>query len=275
MTGRNQDATHTFEARGLGVAPFQVVDVDVHAEALGTCDFCGRAIRVYVTLRGTDGREFSVGHDCAERSGDRGILTPRYAARVKRAKAIARDLATHEKVVAGRERLFAAASAVAAEGGVRPPERPVVPSYASLRPRCPLGEWVEAAVLGAPHAAARAIEAADPEFARRCAEAADVFVATSFFKPTLERSAAASILYSAVEMASHCPSVVARAERMRADYDAERTSLAMIEALSNWWGWDVLASAKRTPDASLRERAARLKVEVCEFRERTEFGSGR
>jgi hypothetical protein len=62
---------HAFEAAGLGVAPFRFVRVDrMHT----SCQFCGTGIMYRFFVRGADGREFFVGSDCINRTGDHGLI---------------------------------------------------------------------------------------------------------------------------------------------------------------------------------------------------------
>ena len=83
----NLPMVHAFEAKGLGVAPFEVVDTDVVDEGHGRCAFCGRAIKLYAVIQSTDGNKFMVGWDCAQRTGDKGMILATSAKRKKQVMA--------------------------------------------------------------------------------------------------------------------------------------------------------------------------------------------
>lgn len=106
-------AIHVFEKAGLGKAPFRVlgatysvgpittvingvaIQVGASGQPMGSCDYCGQGIALIVRVRGADGREFNVGCDCAERSGDRGMIVraKREKAKLAREKRHAREAA--------------------------------------------------------------------------------------------------------------------------------------------------------------------------------------
>lgn len=86
---------HVWEFHGIGVAPFRVKGVaslpskslgeanpDAYRAALaglprgfhmGTCEVCGRSITVNFLIVDAQGRRFSVGSSCVNKSGDRGM----------------------------------------------------------------------------------------------------------------------------------------------------------------------------------------------------------
>jgi hypothetical protein len=66
---------HPFEKSGLGTAPFRCVGVQEnvyvvggHAQAGGSCDYCGTGIRWEFLIRSADNRTFKVGCDCVEKT---------------------------------------------------------------------------------------------------------------------------------------------------------------------------------------------------------------
>jgi len=73
QTKYNQnDATiHTFEAAGLGKAPFRLNHVTSEG---GFCQFCGTMIVFRFYIDGTDSRQFYVGSDCVMKTGDNGLM---------------------------------------------------------------------------------------------------------------------------------------------------------------------------------------------------------
>lgn len=84
--GDTCDAVHRFERAGLGKAPFRVKGFGRHVfQAIpgdpscplqpGTsCDYCGTGCMDVANVRGTDGKEFKVGLDCAAKVGDAGLV---------------------------------------------------------------------------------------------------------------------------------------------------------------------------------------------------------
>jgi predicted GNAT family acetyltransferase len=73
------DWVHPFERADLGNAPFHLVGVttkkfqaapDAPVQPGGSCDYCGQAIMYVARVRDSQGKEFNVGLDCAERTGD-------------------------------------------------------------------------------------------------------------------------------------------------------------------------------------------------------------
>jgi len=87
---------HTFEAHGLGKAPFSVVgyysipsaslgehNPTAYNNALaamppefgcGICAFCGAALVHNCLIKSADGKTFSVGSDCVLKTGDMGMI---------------------------------------------------------------------------------------------------------------------------------------------------------------------------------------------------------
>lgn len=65
------DKIHVFEAAGLGLAPFRLVDIwKSHA----TCDYCGTGILWNCIVESADGRQFRVGRECVNKTGDAGMI---------------------------------------------------------------------------------------------------------------------------------------------------------------------------------------------------------
>ena len=78
---------HRFEAAGLGKAPFRCVGVEHRVgpikigefwvgspgQPMGSCNFCGQSIADCFVIRSADAREFIVGCDCVEKTGDIGL----------------------------------------------------------------------------------------------------------------------------------------------------------------------------------------------------------
>lgn len=83
---------HCFEHAGLGLAPFRVVGYTTskHQDAPGapvrpgtSCDYCSTAIMYVCLIQDKNGKQFKVGCDCVERTGDAGMIrayksTPEY-----------------------------------------------------------------------------------------------------------------------------------------------------------------------------------------------------
>ena len=99
---------HVFEAAGCGVAPFRIVGCreefitypDGTTQASGCCSYCGTGIRNVFIVRDANGREFKVGCDCVEKTGDAGLIkgykqNPEYRA-LQRAKRRAKGDANRE-----------------------------------------------------------------------------------------------------------------------------------------------------------------------------------
>lgn len=57
---------HDFEERGLGKAPFELVDYIDNYDTIGKCARCGHALRYECIVLSSDGRKFSVGRDCVQ-----------------------------------------------------------------------------------------------------------------------------------------------------------------------------------------------------------------
>lgn len=83
----NATTEHPFQKRGLGLAPFRMVDfyedrgpktictkdgvthqVGSPGQAMGTCDYCGTGIAYICVIKSADGKEFKVGTDCVEKT---------------------------------------------------------------------------------------------------------------------------------------------------------------------------------------------------------------
>jgi hypothetical protein len=111
---------HTFEAAGLGVAPFDIVGFGEK----GSCKFCGHVLLTSAIIQDANGKQFRVGEDCALRTGDAGMILKVQAGRKERAKTAraTKKLATEEKE---RTRLYADATRLAAAHGLKAPVRPV------------------------------------------------------------------------------------------------------------------------------------------------------
>ena len=88
---------HVFEKAGLGKAPFKLIGFsecifkpapDVPARPGTSCDYCGTGIMTVCHIRGADGKQFKVGCNCVEKTGDAGLIRayktlPEYRAMVK------------------------------------------------------------------------------------------------------------------------------------------------------------------------------------------------
>ncbi len=109
---------HVFEAAGCGVAPFRVVGCreefitypDGTTQASGCCSYCGTGIRNVFIIRDANGREFKVGSDCVEKTGDAGLIkgyktSPEYRAiqQAKRRAKGERDRAAYQALLAEHE----------------------------------------------------------------------------------------------------------------------------------------------------------------------------
>jgi hypothetical protein len=92
---------HAFEAAGLGRAPFEIVGFVAHK---GSCAFCGHRLAGQVVVRDADGRQFTVGEDCAERTGDEGLVQALGAIR----RRIAKERRAAKKEAAWRAEIEAA-----------------------------------------------------------------------------------------------------------------------------------------------------------------------
>lgn len=73
---------HTFEAAGLGKAPFLCIGVNdnmwspapgVPAKPGGTCKYCYNGIRWEYLIKDAEGKTFVVGSDCVRKTGDAGL----------------------------------------------------------------------------------------------------------------------------------------------------------------------------------------------------------
>lgn len=114
---------HSFEAAGLGQAPFKVVGFESTADRIGemtqraakglmyttnpcggTCAYCGQAIFNVFVIQAADGKKFKVGSDCVKKAGDAGIKL--VASSVINAVARDKRQATDDaKIAAGKELL--------------------------------------------------------------------------------------------------------------------------------------------------------------------------
>lgn len=77
------DKIHKFELAGLGKAPFRFVRAGelvfqpypgAPYRAGGSCDYCGTAIRNAFYIQSSDGKEFKVGCECVNKTGDSGLI---------------------------------------------------------------------------------------------------------------------------------------------------------------------------------------------------------
>ena len=73
---------HVFESAGLGKAPFKFVHMTIETyqacpgapiQPGGSCDYCGHPIKQMYHIQSSDGKEFKVGCDCVEKTGDKGL----------------------------------------------------------------------------------------------------------------------------------------------------------------------------------------------------------
>lgn len=76
------DTVHVFEQAGLGKAPFAVVGCELKVFSAGPdgptkpggmCWFCSSPLIQAYVIRSADGRRFTVGPDCVEKTGDVGL----------------------------------------------------------------------------------------------------------------------------------------------------------------------------------------------------------
>lgn len=108
--------THVFETAGLGVAPFRFVrSYESKYQACpgapvqpgSSCDFCATAIMTVCVILSADGREFKVGCDCVEKTGDAGLR--RFVTEIQREKRAAatrrRNAKADDRIAAARELL--------------------------------------------------------------------------------------------------------------------------------------------------------------------------
>lgn len=117
---------HPFETTGCGVAPFRVVrvyeDIGPHhyvdksgvdcyvgspGQPMGTCKHCGTGIAVCYVIRDANGKEFTVGSSCVEKTHDVKLIT--------RAKALKN--ARNREIAKARRDAKAEAARVAWEAG--------------------------------------------------------------------------------------------------------------------------------------------------------------
>lgn len=64
--------THAFQRAGLGVYPFRCLHVEKRDG--GCCQLCGVPLVYHFVIEDAEGHRFSVGYDCAERTGDAGLV---------------------------------------------------------------------------------------------------------------------------------------------------------------------------------------------------------
>lgn len=115
---------HTFEAKGLGVAPFKVVDFIVFPMGCSSCRFCGHAIAAAAVIEDAQGRRFQVGTDCVARVGDAGLISALTADRKRHLTQGVRAATNLRKTLRERRLLFDEIVALAPAVGMRPPEWP-------------------------------------------------------------------------------------------------------------------------------------------------------
>jgi len=108
------EGQHPFEAAGLGVAPFRVVDVEnrvgpirygntvvgAPGQPMGACDYCGRGIAQCFMVKGSDGSLFTVGCDCVRKTNDKRLVRA-----VNREKQAQKRRRQDERISAARELL--------------------------------------------------------------------------------------------------------------------------------------------------------------------------
>lgn len=85
----NEVGMHVFTRSGLGLAPFRCIGVfqDVgpktlsdgsqvgsEGQAMGSCAHCGTGIADCYQIKSADGKVFSVGSSCVEKTGDAGLI---------------------------------------------------------------------------------------------------------------------------------------------------------------------------------------------------------
>src|SRR5690349_20051736 len=110
------DSTHVFERAGLGKAPFVVSGYgrEIYQAVPGdsrwpiqpgaVCNYCGTAISNVCYIKSSDGRQFKVGSECVNKTGDAGLKkslknSPEYRA-MKRDQAAALDKRKTEELKA-------------------------------------------------------------------------------------------------------------------------------------------------------------------------------
>lgn len=102
---------HTFEAAGLGKAPFKFIGYEekLHqaapgepVKAGGSCQYCFQSVRHAYWIKSADGKKFYVGSECVNKTGDKGLVdhVKREANRQKRAQQVDREEARIAKSVA-------------------------------------------------------------------------------------------------------------------------------------------------------------------------------
>ena len=68
---------HVFQSAGLGIAPFEFTGYfenrTKQGQPAGTCQYCGNGIAICCRIRSSDGKEFTVGSDCVNKTGDSGM----------------------------------------------------------------------------------------------------------------------------------------------------------------------------------------------------------
>lgn len=166
-TADSRHRIHTFEAAGLGTAPFQIVGFGDK----GSCKFCGRVLNSHAIVQDSTGKQFKVGEDCALRTGDDALILKVKAGRKERNRAN-RQAKAAAAAETERTRLYAEATRIAAEFGLKTPVRPVADlskwAGEENRLRCygetddaiaeARAEFVEIAEFNAAHYAVRALD---------------------------------------------------------------------------------------------------------------------
>lgn len=96
---------HIFEASGLGLYPFKLVDY--YQTVSGTsCDYCLTFIKNVFVVKSQDGNTFKVGCDCVAKTGDKGLVDQIKAAKKelsRKAAAEARNLQAAAELQQQRE----------------------------------------------------------------------------------------------------------------------------------------------------------------------------
>lgn len=98
-------ATHPFEKRGLGLAPFTLAGMaeqrlEHTGQPAGTCDYCGTGIAYCFLIRSADGKKFVVGSDCVIKTYRDFDIKDRLLSDVEReVKQLRQDQAREKRVV--------------------------------------------------------------------------------------------------------------------------------------------------------------------------------
>lgn len=75
---------HPFTEAGLGFGPFRCTGFHDHGKAGAVpCQFCGQGLRYEFLITSQDGRQFGVGCDCVQKTGDAGLQREVEAQQIK------------------------------------------------------------------------------------------------------------------------------------------------------------------------------------------------